>query len=380
MKNNKSGISLVILVVTIVILTIIAAVGITVSSNMIDNSKKATFASDLTQIQDLVKEYFVNNGDLPYVMNGEDKVPYTKEEFLDMQDLDKKIVLEAELAFNNDDADDNVFYRIDLAKIGIESASRGTDTLLSSTDMYVVSEDNMIVYYFQGYEINDVIYYSLTDKLVEVERIDNTSEEDNSTITVTDVSDIRATKSTELKTNTLGITINGTLEAGESLQYKINGQSAYTTITTLPTTINIDSSIFTTTSMKETFNSSKQMVIEKVGTNQKTNVNLENLDIQGPTVTSYTIDRTATGFNIVNVVGTDISNYYYEYLTKIDTNGTEVPYYDTAPTITTEYLKSLGKKTDKLVLDKSIQSISVILEDDAGNVTTIYTVDNISVD
>lgn len=378
MKKNKRGISLVLLVVTIVVMIIVAGAGIVVTNDMLTNSKKATFAEDLRQVQDLVQEYYVNTNTLPIAMNGEEKISFNKQQFIDAQDEYYKSVLQSELIFNNDESDKNVFYKVDLAKIGVESISRGADTEVAGTDIYVVSEDTMTVYYFPGYEIDEIVFYSLTDKLVDLEKIEGIVS-DNSAVTITDITDISVKKSTELVTNVVDVTISGTLAEGETLRYKISGQSEYTTISALPITVTINGSLFTSSDMVSTFNAAKQMVIENAGTSQSITVDLSNLDIEGPVPSGYTVDRTANNFNIVNVEGTDIKNFYYEYVTKIE-NGSEVAYYESIPTITASYLKSVGKKTDKIVLDKNIQSISVVLEDDAGNLSVVYNIDNISID
>lgn len=379
MKNNKSGISLVILAVTIIILIIIAGAGIVVSNNMIDNSKKAAFADDLRQIQDMVKEYYITNNSLPIYMEEELGVQYTKQQFLTNQlSTDQQILIE-ELMFNKDDNEENIFYRVDLEKIGITSSSRGTGK--TTTDIYVVSENSMTVYYFEGYEINDEVYYSLSNRLIDINKVDGQlNNQEQSEIIVTDVSDIKITKSTELLTNSISINIKGTLGQDEQLKYRLSGNNNYITISALPIDLVIDSSYFTTNSQINNFNYDKKMIITNSTTTEEYIVDLSNLDVDKPVVQSTSVDRTANNFNIIDVIGTEIHNVYYEYLTKIDETGVEVSYYDESPTIDSNYLLTMGKKTNKIILDKSIQSISFIVTDDAGNTTNIYTVDNIAID
>lgn len=379
MKNNKSGISLVILAVTIIILIILAGAGIVVSNNMIDNSKKATFADDLTQIQDMVKEYYINNNSLPIYMEEDVEINYTKEQFLSSQSSANQQILSEELTFNKDNSEENIFYRIDLAKIGITSSSRGTG--ITSTDIYVVSRDTMTVYYFEGYEINDEFYYSLSNRLININKVEGqSSTQEQSEIIVTDISDIKITKSTELITNSISVNIEGTLEQDEHLQYRLSGNNNYITIDALPFNIVIDSSNFTSDTQIDNFNYDKKLIITKPNTTEEYIVDLSNLDLEKPNIVSTRIDRTATNFNTINIEGSEIKNIYYEYITKIDETGVEVAYYDESPTINLNYLLTMGKKTNSIILDKSIQSISFVVTDNAGNATNIYTIDNIAID
>ena len=379
MKNNKSGISLVILAVTIIILIILAGAGIVVSNNMIDNSKKATFADDLTQIQDMVKEYYINNNSLPIYMEEDVEINYTKEQFLSSQSSANQQILSEELTFNKDNSEENIFYRIDLAKIGITSSSRGTG--ITSTDIYVVSRDTMTVYYFEGYEINDEFYYSLSNRLININKVEGqSSTQEQSEIIVTDISDIKITKSTELITNSISVNIEGTLEQDEHLQYRLSSNNNYITIDALPFNIVIDSSNFTSDTQIDNFNYDKKLIITKPNTTEEYIVDLSNLDLEKPNIVSTRIDRTATNFNTINIEGSEIKNIYYEYITKIDETGVEVAYYDESPTINLNYLLTMGKKTNSIILDKSIQSISFVVTDNAGNATNIYTIDNIAID
>lgn len=378
MKKNKSGISLVFLAITIVVLVIIAGAGITVTNNMINNSKKVAFADDLRHIQDLVKEYYVSNGTLPVVNITDGSLCFTKEQFLQDQQELYRSTLESEMEFNYDESETNLFYQIDLSKIGVESSTRGTGTI-ADRDIYVMSKDTMTVYYYKGYIIDDIIYYSITDKIADVQKVEKT-DSDNSTIIVTDVSDIKVKKSTELMTNSITITITGTLETGDSLRYKLYDSAEYITIDTLPTTISVNASSFASQNELNNFSINKKMIIENITTNQIVYVDLSNLDVKGPNILNYTIDRTSTEFNVVKISATDLKVYYYEYITKIDEVGSEVQYYEIAPEITTEYLRNVGKKANYIMVDKSIQSIKLIGMDEAGNTTSIYLVDNIAVD
>ena len=114
--NNKKGISLIILVITIAIMIIIASAVIFISSDTTSNTRMAAFAMDLQQIKSAVEEYYLYNKELPIVNEG-----YTKTTLVANIENGSETLSE-EIAANGDD--EAVFYEIDLESLDVESTSR----------------------------------------------------------------------------------------------------------------------------------------------------------------------------------------------------------------------------------------------------------------
>lgn len=380
-KKDKLGISLVILVITMIVMIILAGAGIVITSTVITNSKKSTFAEDLGQIQDAVDQYYLDTNSLPVVLVENVPVTYAKAAFLA---LHTDSALATEFTFHSDDGETNEFYEIDLAKINVLTTSRGTRENDNPNDIYVVSKDTRTVYYYDGYVISGTRYYSVTSSLIDIENVANTNASDESNTTVGPISDIKATKSTELYTNT--ITISLTTNIGGDIVWK-KGTSTTGTTLTIPATITLDSTSFNQAELAD-FVTNKYIKIEKNNL-EVLRVDISNLDIAPPTISSTTLSRTATEFNLVNVVignandgGSNIDGLYYDYVTKLDELNAEVDYYSTNPTVTVEYLKTFGKKitSNSIKLPKNIQSIKLIAVDEAGNSSAVTIVSNIAAD
>lgn len=64
-RNKKRGISLVILAITIVVMTLLAGATIVTTSAILTNAKKTAFSQDLSEIEDAVKSYKLQNDELP---------------------------------------------------------------------------------------------------------------------------------------------------------------------------------------------------------------------------------------------------------------------------------------------------------------------------
>lgn len=383
-KNNKSGVSMIILVITIIVMIILATAGIAISSTIITNSKKTAFAEDLQAIQDAVTEYYVNNNVLPTFVNNNVPVQYTKAQFIGQQTEGNKTLLESELVFNSDESADNIFYVIDMAKIDVKSSSRGLGGLETPEDVYLVSKDTKTVYYYQGYNINGEAYYSITDRLIDIDKPLATATSDTSTTSVSNFGNIKIKKNTELITNSLTLEITGTLEAGETLKYNYGSTSstgAYS-IASLPAYINTTPVDITGDKITNFLNNPIIGIIKTGATTQTVSIDASNLDITIPPVPTSSINRAPTEFNYLTISPVDnATKVYYEYVTKIDETNAEVGYYDIQPTITEEYLKSFGKTGTSIVkLAKDVQSITVILVEESGNVSPLTTIDNISID
>ena len=151
MLNKKSGISLMILMITVAVMIILASTTIVSYNNIVEDTLKRDFASEIYSVQKLVEQYhFINN-----------EYPINEECILDMDNIDSKYMYE----FEKETIEDGniVFYVIDLNKCDVQEIKRGKNK--TSGDVYVVSNKTGIVYYIDGVVIDDMKYYTLTDDL-----------------------------------------------------------------------------------------------------------------------------------------------------------------------------------------------------------------------
>ena len=169
MKNNnlKSGITMIILVVTIVVAIILLLTVTVAAKNIYDNTVKSNFATDMTLLEDAVKTYYQANNILP-----------TKDQNTSMSELDvvalindinPQVEFSNELELNGDRVKDGTkdnevkFYELDLSMIEAENITKGTKE--TPDDVYVIAYPSIHVYYVKGIEVKDEYYFSLSSKL-----------------------------------------------------------------------------------------------------------------------------------------------------------------------------------------------------------------------
>lgn len=149
--QNKSGISLIMLSVTVVVMIILASATIVSYNNIITDTLKKDFANEIYTIQKLVEQYeFLNN-----------EYPVQNEYVLDINDIDEDFRFQ----FNKENITDDKLklFTIDLVKCDVEQTKRGNS--INDKDKYVVSKDTGIVYYIDGVVIDNMRYYTLTKDL-----------------------------------------------------------------------------------------------------------------------------------------------------------------------------------------------------------------------
>lgn len=378
--NNKikNGVSLVILTITIIVMIILAGSAVSVTTNIISNSQKATFSEDLIQIEDAVKAYYIDNNTLPIKKDDENmEIHYTLLDIKNLPDFQKtrQSVLNAEITKNFDDDNNNIFYQIDLSKIDVTSTTRGYETQ-GDLDIYVVSRNTRTIYYLNGEKIGDNIYFS-TVNLIDSDKIKEEQVEDNSTTSITTMTNVKVKKSTNLYTNKLVLTIEANPETEETLYYTFGDETSIylieNNIITLPEAIKEESDLIE-------FINNKTVTIQKIKDSiaiQSLSISIENLDIISPIIENTIDVKEYASFNTIKLTdvsdagGSGLKELRYEYLT-IQEGETEVPY-ATEVTIDEEYLLSVGKKADisLIKLPKNIKEISVIAVDNAGNYSDI---------
>lgn len=149
--QNKSGISLIMLSVTVVVMIILASTTIVSYNNIITDTLKKDFANEIYTIQKLVEHYeFLNN-----------EYPVQNEYVLDINDIDEDFRFQFDK--ENITNDKLKLFTIDLVKCDVEQTKRGNS--INDKDKYVVSKDTGIVYYIDGVVIDNMRYYTLTKDL-----------------------------------------------------------------------------------------------------------------------------------------------------------------------------------------------------------------------
>lgn len=134
MKNEK-GITLIILVMTVLILIVITS---TIASNAYDSTQLQRLTklnNDIKMLEDRIAAYYVENDDLP-----KDIKEYTKTE------LSRRI---EDLSIN----DGEKYYKIDVTKLD-------NITLNYAEDEYIVNEESHAVYNLNGITYKGIIYHT----------------------------------------------------------------------------------------------------------------------------------------------------------------------------------------------------------------------------
>lgn len=142
----KKGISLVVLVITVIVIGILTGVIIYSSGNAVANTEKAKLQIDIVQLEALMNTYKIRkNGNI-----GFETVNFNTSN-LNSTELEQ---FEGETITNNTVQ----LYVIDLYEIDAEAVNYG-DLKLGSTDRYLYSSVTGKVYYEKGLEIDNITYH-----------------------------------------------------------------------------------------------------------------------------------------------------------------------------------------------------------------------------
>lgn len=148
----KKGISILTLVITIIVLIIITTITVVAGTNIINNTIKKSFASEMYSVKNLVEEYEFLHDEYPI----KSEVIEFNISSLSTSDINQ---------FSDENIVNNkvVLYEIDLSKAGVNSVNYGSGT--STYDIYAYSIDTNKIYYLAGKKIDGITYYTLTDEL-----------------------------------------------------------------------------------------------------------------------------------------------------------------------------------------------------------------------
>ncbi len=242
-KNLKSekGVTLISLVVTIVVMMILV---ISITSSLSTSTELKRFnevKEDIVTLTEEVKVYYLNNGTLPI-------------------DTSTKIALNISSDMKNVNDGGNYYpIKTDLLDVELNNGEGNKQKNYTTTDLYVVDDVSLTVYYVKGITINGITYYTLTDDFVagnyykktdlpivaSVTMQSNGSNKNKATlgdkVTLRIITNYELTQTPTVKINNTEVTVtwNGTigtasytisadsgLSAGDKIAVNISGQQA----------------------------------------------------------------------------------------------------------------------------------------------------------
>ena len=403
--NNRKGISLIMLIITIVLALILVMSTAAVVGNAINNSRITTFASDVLEVQDALKSYYIQNDVIPVL--GDEKV-YSQFEIEDFLENAKQIALfEEELSLNgdfNDNRNLGAFYILDIGALGVEQTARGLQE--QENDVYVASYPSMNVYYLKGLSTRKTTYFSMSPRLSSlIKNFNKKTEEISTEITTQTVDGITVKKLKKKWTNILGMTIETNIaNADESLYLSVQGGNEVllptkvgqnilklNSLTKVFSSDGTETNLNTDLSKYDTANQNDKYIeiIKKQGGNVvgKIAVSISNYEIELPTLKSDIKLYPSEEYNLATFyVGDNISGIKevrYEYLTKFDIQGFPQQYYTGVTEYESSYIKARGKKATvsedgyvEIKIPKEIEGIEVRIFDNASNASERITIGN----
>lgn len=137
MKSEK-GITLTILIITIVVMSIIAGTITYEYVNNFEKQKLSKLYNDLSLLDDKISVYYLKYGTIP-----------VKEEFTGSDDF-KSV---------KNDNDGDIYYVIDLSKI--DNLTLNISITGIGDDVYIINDETHTIYYPKGMEIDGETYYKL---------------------------------------------------------------------------------------------------------------------------------------------------------------------------------------------------------------------------
>ncbi len=402
-SSNKRGITLIVLLITIIVTLIILSASTIKILDAADNSTIAAFAEELRSLEDSAREYYLQNNVLPVT---DESSPLKLNDVLnmsseDIQDTFRKALSE-ELEINSDNSDTTSFYKLDLAKLSVSTTTRGAMGKGNPKDIYVIAYPSFRIYYIDGVEAKRTIYFSLSRKIQAVNNVKvDISNFTNEDVNTTNASGLNVKKVEDGITNKMGIIISTKIDDAnsEKLYLKVPNVEQRQIPGTFAgfNSIRIDN---LKDNEKAAINSllpeEKYVDIIKKKDNleiAKVRVDISDYDSTCPVISGTPIIKKNSTVNLLyfdvsdlptvngNIVQTattsGIKEVRYEYLKKYnEQNFTEKNYYTNTSDFTDSYMKSEAKKADisssgtvKIELEKNVTKIKICIVDNAQNYT-----------
>lgn len=391
-KSLKYGISLIVLVITIIVVLTISSAVIFIGVNVSENVKLDTFLDDILKIEDAVKGYYILNDYVPTSLT-ESGINFD-ELLLSYVEARNKAELENEINLNSDK--ESIFYILDLSKLMVQNFDKGF-LKNGNDDVYAISYPNFNVYYLKGIMAGGKYYFSNSSK-IEKELDKKVENVDDSIINIIASSNMYLKKDTTSWTNKLGVTIRATINEGEELYLKVGAFDTLFPFAMSSNMLNIkfnsfeelnasgNLTILVSTDAINNFNTNKYIQVIKKKENEIVDSKTLDLANYDNVVTGNLSDDEYTyieynDFNALSILtasleqsGSGVKYVKYDYLTKIDENGNEIPYYTGVNDFDKEYMlkkaKTMNVASDKIAtakIDKNVKKVKIAVVDNAGN-------------
>ena len=148
----KKGISILSLSIVIVILGVITSTVLISSSGSVKNLNKAKFLTEFMTLESAVNSYYEINGSYPIL-----------EESIDLtyDNIPVNNQFEGETITGNT----VLLYKLDVATLGFDELYLGNGE--NEKDYYAISTTTGKLYYINGFSIDELVYYRVTQDLVE---------------------------------------------------------------------------------------------------------------------------------------------------------------------------------------------------------------------
>lgn len=155
MKNKKEGISIIILVIIILVIGMLTSMIVISTKGMLQETDAREFASELKQLEYLVKQ--------SKILNDNENLNFVGRTIAvsDLSSEQKKQMREE----IGEGATQITLYEIDYDAVDVASTMYGKKANEDENDVYVVSNTTGKVYYLKGYKWEGKTYYTLTSEL-----------------------------------------------------------------------------------------------------------------------------------------------------------------------------------------------------------------------
>lgn len=399
-RELKTGISLMILVITIIVTIILAGTVILTVDSSSSKAKLVSFAEELMTIEDQVVSYYVQNDTLP-IKDGTTSM--TEEELLISVGESKAALLKEEIDLNYDTTSENnkvSYYYIDPTKLDITSGKRGLGKS-GNIDVYVVSYPSLNVYYLQGIVDKSTWYFSLTSKLINKVNIQNTNNMSGTNVSVQSIQGLTVKRINKEWTNKLDITIEAYLEQDEEIYMSVQDGDNVLLNTTKNSKNRIEIDSFETLNNSDivslsipqsniqSFNNAnkedrKIEIIKYKNGNEIGRVGLKypNYDINVPYLEADTSIKVYDNKNVVTLKTFDessgIDKVTYEYLKEYDENANIVNSQEGVTEYTSAYMHLSAKEANvssagyvEIPIPKYVEGIQICIFDKAGNYVSL---------
>lgn len=144
----KKGISMLILVVAISVMTLLISSTIIVGSNSIKTANYQEFLSQLNRLSDSLNDYVINNQKLPVTT-----------EIVSASSLGESFL--EEISKNNDLQ--NKLYVVDVSLLEDATIKKGRGNI-NDKDLFVVAENTNNIYYIKGFKYKGKVHFGLEIK------------------------------------------------------------------------------------------------------------------------------------------------------------------------------------------------------------------------